>query len=156
MANLHYLTVQDMLWINLQATRKVQHFNYARLEEATFYQYAYGDSSSLIPQAGRFLTGFLKMHPFDAGNESTALIACATFLNMNGAVFKVSDEDAEGWLDRVMTKQISGFDAVTQSCEQDPHCHAVLKPDVKSVTKAVVAQFQSTIDLLSCRTPSSK
>ena len=34
-----------------ELSRKVQHFNYARLEEATFYQYAYGESSNLIPQA---------------------------------------------------------------------------------------------------------
>ena len=32
MANLQYLTVQDMLWINLQTTKKVQHFQYAKLD----------------------------------------------------------------------------------------------------------------------------
>lgn len=47
---LHYLTVQDVLWINLQATRKVQHFNYAKLEEATYCQYAYGESNTLLPK----------------------------------------------------------------------------------------------------------
>src|SRR5579862_4945295 len=112
MPNLHYLTVQDMLWINLQATKKVQHFNYARLEEATFYQYAYGQSGSLVQQAGRFLTGFLKLHPFEAGNESTGLIGCATFLNINGSDLTVGDGEALDWLDKVMTKQVSGEEAV--------------------------------------------
>jgi prophage maintenance system killer protein len=156
MANLHYLTVQDMLWVNLQVTKKVQHFNYARLEEATFYQYSYGDSSSLIPQAGRFLTGFLKLHPFDAGNESTALIACATFLNINGAMLKVADADAEAWLDKVMTKQISGLDAVTQSAEPDPHFHDVLKPDVRSSTNAVIEKYRTVVESLCHRSASAK
>ncbi len=145
-----------MLWVNLQVTKKVQHFNYARLEEATFYQYSYGDSSSLIPQAGRFLTGFLKLHPFDAGNESTALIACATFLNINGAMLKVADADAEAWLDKVMTKQISGLDAVTQSAEPDPHFHDVLKPDVRSSTNAVIEKYRTVVESLCHRSASAK
>jgi prophage maintenance system killer protein len=156
MANLHYLTVQDLLWINLQATKKVQHFNYARLEEATFYQYAYGDSSSLVPQAARFLPGFIRMHPFDAGNESTALIACATFLRMNGSVLNVPDADAEAWLDKVMTKQISGQDAVANFTEPIPHFHDVLKPDVRSVSKSVLDNYKDTLESLSHRTPSAK
>jgi prophage maintenance system killer protein len=156
MANIHYLTVQDMLWINLQATKKVHHFNYARLEEATYYQYAYGESSSLIPQTGRFLTGFLKLHPFDAGNESTALIACGTFLRMNGAILDVTDEDAEAWLDKVMTKQITGLDAVTQSAKENLHFHDVLKPDVRKVAGCVVDQYRATIEALCHRSPSAK
>ncbi len=49
--SLKYLTVQDMLWINLQATKKVQHFRYALLEEATYYQYGYGASRQSRPDA---------------------------------------------------------------------------------------------------------
>jgi prophage maintenance system killer protein len=145
MPHLHYLTVQDMLWINLQATKKVQHFNYARLEEATYYQYAYGESSSLIPQAGRFLTGFLRLHPFDAGNESTGLIGCATFLNINGTRLTLDDAGALEWLDKVMTKQVSGEDAVARSSGPDPCFHDSLKPDVRTTIRAVLEQFPGAI-----------
>jgi prophage maintenance system killer protein len=156
MANLHYLTVQDMLWVNLQTTKKVQHFNYARLEEATSYQYAYGDSSSLIPQAGRFLTGILKLHPFDAGNEATALVAAATFLGINGGDLKVADEEALSWLDRVMTKQITGLDAVTKCSAEDPHFHDVLKPDIRSAIRKMVGRYDRSVQELSHRSAVAK
>src|SRR5688500_6656775 len=92
--SLRYLTVQDILWINVQVTRKVNRYDYARLEEATFYQYAYGDSEELVKQAQRFLRGFVKQKPFEAGNEPTAFVACMAFLQMNGSGIGLSDEDA--------------------------------------------------------------
>ena len=57
---LNYLTVQDMLFLNLQITKSVQPFDYARLEEAVFYQYAPGQSTDLVAQGARFLVGFSK------------------------------------------------------------------------------------------------
>ncbi len=156
MTHLHYLTVQDMLWINLQATKKVQHFNYARLEEATYYQYAYGESASLIPQAGRFLGGFLKLRPFDAGNESTGLIGCATFLNLNGAHLTLTDDDALDWLDRVMTKQTTAEEAVAAAAVPDPGFHDSLKPDVRAALIAVMNRFPKTILSLADRSATAK
>ena len=156
MAHLHYLTVQDVLWINLQATKKVQHFKYARLEEATFYQYAYGESASLVSQAGRFLSGFLKLHPFDAGNESTGLIACATFLKINGHEFNVSDDQAIEWLDRVMTKQVAVSDAVAASAKLCQEAHDTLQPPVRSTILAVVQEYPRTIEELKTRSSVAK
>lgn len=156
MTHLHYLTVQDILWVNLQATKKVQHFNYARLEEATFYQYAYGESSSLVPQAGRFLTGFLKLHPFDAGNESTALISCATFLKINGQSLKVTDEEAFNWLDQVMTKQVTGVDAVTNASELDSIGHDAPTPDVRLAIRSIVEYYPAALTQLADRSSISK
>jgi prophage maintenance system killer protein len=156
MAHLHYLTVQDMLWINLQATKKVQHFNYAKLEEATFYQYGYGESTGLVCQAGRFLSGFLKMHPFEAGNESSGLIGCATFLSINGHGLAVTDDEALEWLDHIMTKQISASEAVAVAAQPNPQCHDVLKPDIRSATGDVLAQFSNTIEELAHRSAVAK
>ena len=76
MAALQYLTVQDILWINLQVTKKVQHFNYARLEEATFYQYAYGDSNTLLPQAARFVRAAQKAPSADLNLCNSSLAKC--------------------------------------------------------------------------------
>ena len=156
MSHLHYLTVQDMLWINLEVTKKVQHFNYAKLEEATFYQYAYGESNSLVPQAGRFLTGFIRLHPFDAGNESTSLIGCASFLRLNGQKLALCDDDALDWLDKVMTKQVTGSDAVVGVAKPDPEFHDSLQPDVRSAIKHVLHSFPSTIAELAQRGATSK
>lgn len=155
MTNLHYLTVQDILWINLQATKKVQHFNYAKLEEATFYQYAYGESSSLQLQAGRFLTGFLRLHPFEAGNESTALIAAAAFLKLNGQCLEVTDEQALDWLDSVMTKQVTGADAVAKASRADESHHEG-QPDVRGCIRRVLEQFPTALGNLCNRSATAK
>ena len=95
---MHYLTIQDILWVHLQVTNKVETYDYARLEEAVFYQYSYGDSTGLLPQASRFVTGFMRMHPFEAGNEATAFLSCAAFLRLNGKVLKVDGAVAPAWI----------------------------------------------------------
>src|SRR5579859_856242 len=123
--SLKYLTVQDMLWINLQATKKVQHFNFARLEEATFYQYGYGSSRDLARQAGRFLSGFLKLRPFDAGNEATAFIGCASFLLLNGSRLKVTDEGGAQWVDQVRGGQVSAEETMNEFIQPDEGGHGV-------------------------------
>ena len=99
---MHYLTVQDLLWINLQTTKTVNPYDYARLEEATYYQYAYGTSTSLTRQATRFLTGFVGKQPFTVGNRATALVAFIAFVRLNEATFEVSPESVGSWLARVL------------------------------------------------------
>lgn len=91
---LRTLTVQDVLWINLQVTGRVNHYSNARLEEATYYQYAYGDSQGVEPQASRLLAGFVRMHPFEAGNEATALAATTAFLRLNGKALTIATDAA--------------------------------------------------------------
>ncbi|MDX2065493.1 MAG: hypothetical protein SFX74_07110 [Fimbriimonadaceae bacterium] len=88
---MHYLTVQDMLWLNLQVTQSVQRYRYADLEEATFYQYQYGQSTDVPNQAARFLGGFLAKAPFAEGNEATAVVAFHGFLALNGHASSVRD-----------------------------------------------------------------
>lgn len=149
MPSLHYLTVQDILWINLQVTKKVHHFNYAKLEEASFYQYAYGDSNSLLAQAARFLTGFLKLHPIDAGNEATAFVGCAAFLKINGWSLNVPCEKACDWLDLVRTKPSAS--ELLSTATEDAHHHAALVPDVRGAVNEVLHEYSVAVDLLSTR-----
>jgi prophage maintenance system killer protein len=144
MASLHYLTIQDILWINLQITKKVRHFNYARLEEAVFYQYAYGESRTLFPQAARFITGFLKMRPFDAGNEATALVACLAFLDINGYTTK----ELGDWFERVSRKQIEGVAAIEEIAVASEESHEALVPDVRNAVMAVIERNAELIESL--------
>lgn len=140
---LHYLTVQDVLWINLQVTKKVNHFNYVKLEEATFYQYALGGSKDLGAQAARFLPGFLKLKPFDAGNEATALIALAAFVEINGKKLDLSDEAADAWVrqglsaDAVKSKIVDG--------DSDQHDG---QPDIRATILGLVQRYRCTISSL--------
>ena len=89
---LRTLTVQDVLWINLQVTHRVNHYSNPRLEEATYYQFGYGDSTGIEAQAARLLSGFVRMKPFDAGNEPTALAATLAFLELNDRTLSIEDD----------------------------------------------------------------
>ena len=147
MAKLHYLTVQDILWINLQATKKVQHFSYARLEEATFYQYAYGDSNELLSQAGRFLAGFTKMRPLDAGVEATAFLALATFLRINGARLRLEDGTGAAWSRAAAASTEAAREALGAVVEIEPHGgHHDGKPDVRAAVRAVMENYPCTLE----------
>jgi prophage maintenance system killer protein len=125
MAELHYLTVQDVLWINLQVTKKVQHFQYARLEEATFFQYAYGPTQGLFAQAARFGAGFVRLHPFDAGNAATAFVGLLAFVGLNGHVPTFEDDQALAWFRPIQDGKAgtatleSGF-ALAEHSERSP------------------------------------
>lgn len=97
-----YLTTQDLLWINLQVTRKVLEFQWTELEEAANAQYALGPSGDVVAQAERFLKAMVRKAPFQYGNEATALIGTAAFLRANDLQLNVDDTDAEAWLGRVL------------------------------------------------------
>lgn len=141
---LHYLTVQDVLWINLQVTKKVQSFDYANLEEAVFYQYAYGKSTDLFPQAARFLHGFIKKGPLAEGNEETAFLGCLAFLKINGADLNI--EDATAWLGKVREGESAVEEAlqnVAHLADEDSHHHGL--PDVRAVTAGLLAKYPDLI-----------
>jgi prophage maintenance system killer protein len=141
---LHYLTVQDVLWINLQVTKKVQHFNYARLEEGVFYQYGYGRSTGLIPQAARFLTGFAKLRPIAAGNEATAFIGMLAFLKINGYLVKLSDTEAADWISRLGKDGTTPEQALASLVAEDPEFHPTIAPEVREAVSEVMTKYPAT------------
>lgn len=148
MRSLHYLTVQDILWINLQVTKKVQHFNFAKLEEATFCQYAYGESKSLVPQAGRFLSSFLKLRPFDAGNTATAFVGCLTFLRINGLVLKLDDGKGSSIIEQVNAKHKAAADLLEELVTADLDAHHGPVPDIRGTIKQVLCDYIETVAAL--------
>ena len=142
-AQLHYLTVQDILWINSQVTGKINSFNFAKLEEATFYQYAYGDSNHLLVQAARFATGFLKMNPLDGGNEATTFVALLTFLKINGMSIELTDANAGVWFGDVKQKQSLAEDGIKSVAKPIVGYHG--EPDAKKVVRDLLVEFSGTI-----------
>lgn len=119
MAKLHTLTVPDMLWINLQVTGSPQAYDFAKLEEGTFYQYKNGQNNDLPAQAARFLKGFRALAPFAAGNEPTAFVACLAFLEMNHKALGLAGEDAHTWAEGAW----SGSSETAQEIERLLHDH---------------------------------
>jgi prophage maintenance system killer protein len=140
---LHYLTVQDILWINLQVTEKVHHYSFAKLEEATYYQYAYGNSASILPQAARFLTGFPKMHPLDAGNDATNFIALLTFLQMNGMKVTLKDGQGAEWYESVQAKKVDAQAAIESIAKAESAHHAV--PEIRKTVRDLIGEYPCTL-----------
>ena len=145
---LHYLTVQDVLWINLQATRKVQHFNYAKLEEATYCQYAYGESNTLLPQAARFVRGFLRLRPLEGGNDATAFIGLISFLRLNGRCVDLDESAAALWFADVERSREGARKAIESVSHLDSGHHHDGSPDVRRGIQATLNDFPNTIQLL--------
>ncbi len=138
---MHYLTVQDILWINLQVGKKVNKFNYAKLEEATFYQYSYGESQDVSAQATRFLKGFLKLKPLDELNEATGIIGAIAFLQINGYSCDLKDTDGGAW---VKSCAVGGNDlaSLVKRADHEIHGH---KPDVRATIESVLRSYSQTV-----------
>lgn len=152
MASLHYLTVQDMLWINLQVIGgKAQSWHFMKLEEGTYYQYAYGSSADLIPQAARFVSGFTKNAPFAEGNEASALIGVLTFLAMNGMSVSLNDASGAAWFGRARNASEAEA-AIREIVSPDEHGHHELQPDVHAIAESFIAALPQTIAALNAST----
>src|SRR5579885_3523269 len=142
---MHYLTVQDILWINLQVTKRTQSFNYSKLEEATFYQYGYGQSSNLLSQAARLLSGFSLKKPFPVGNEATAFIAALAFLKLNGIELHLSDDVAASWIDRASRDSTTATEMISEIAEHDPEYKETTEPYVREAVICVIDKYPKTI-----------
>ena len=145
MTKLHTLTVPDMLWINLRVTGSPQDYNFATLEEGTFYQYKTGQNSDLSGQSARFLTGFTKLEPFATGNTSTAFVGFVTFLSLNGKDLNLDDQGAKGWLKELITNPKTASEMVSQAITESHH-HAT---DSRNIIDSIFERYPETIASLS-------
>ena len=142
---MNYLTLQDVLFLNLQLTGSRQPFDYSRLEEATFYQFASGSSTDLVAQGARFLTGFVKMAPFESGNLACAFAGLVAFLEANGKTLDLSDEDGPAWLGQVMADRTNAREAL-ESKIMETHLHVTYGvPDLQEICASVLSRFPLTI-----------
>lgn len=131
-----------MLWINLQVTKKVNQFNYARLEESVFYQYSYGSSKDLLKQASQFLSGFVKLKPFTAGNRASAFVGVVTFLQVNGMKFNVAPDSVAPWFVKASQGDV---DAVRQAFVQNDEHHHEAAPDIEAVAGQVLEDYGQAV-----------
>lgn len=141
---MHYLTVQDVIWIHLQIAKKQGKFSFSKLEEATSYQYAYGKSHDVLAQAARFFPGFIAMSPFDSGNKAVAFASGVVFLELNGLSFNPKEKDLALWLDRATDSSTSRatIESGTELAQGDHHSGA------REVAKSVLARYESAINKL--------
>lgn len=125
-AAIQYLTVQDILWTNLQITKQTNPFDFAKLEEATFLQYGYGTSQDVLAQAAKFLKGYPAKAPFGGKAEGeTAFIATIAFLAINGYALPIPASESRAWLDRVTSGQVDAAGAISQLAQmEESHGHS--------------------------------
>jgi len=143
---IHYLTVQDVLWINQEVTKKVNDFKYAQLEEATYAQYAYGKSKDVLTQGGQFLERFMRLRPFSNGNKATAFVALLTFLRMNGYDVLLDPDHATQWALDVAEQRVPGRDAVAQIASARAPTH--ITPVVRTIVHDVIEKYAETVAAL--------
>jgi len=141
-----YLTVQDHLWINLQVTGKKSRFKFAQLEEAVYYQYAYGRSTNVLAQAARYASGFAKKAPFETGNLQTGFVGLLTFLNLNGYQVKLADKDAAEFIESLLNSPLTAEQEISRIAKwHDDDDHHV---SIKEAATAVMDRYSRTIKKL--------
>lgn len=144
LATIHYLTVQDLLWINQELCNRQCEFKFAQLEEAAGYQYGYGQSKDVLNQAGVFLQGFLKMRPFEEGNRKTAFVSALTFLSINGFEISLDPMAAKEWVMSVATKQKAGVEAIGDAASESD-VPPELNPAMRTHVRNIIASYRSAI-----------
>jgi prophage maintenance system killer protein len=138
---MHYLTVQDVLWIHLQIAKKKGTFSFAKLEEATSYQYAYGKSHDVTAQAARFFPGFVKMSPFGNADQAVAFVSGLTFLELNGLTLKPSVKDPAKWFG-LLSDSATSLDNVLEGTEPS---HGDHHASCREVAKAIISKYEKSI-----------
>ena len=149
---MQYLTIQDVLWINLQVTKRVNKFDYATLEDATFSQYAVGGAEGIALQAARFLSTFLRMRPITAGSEATALIATLGFLSAYGMDVTLKDESGTTWFSRVMANPAGAADFIHEIVTEVHGGHGL---ELHTALEETLAAFPKTLESLHGHTVAS-
>ncbi|MEQ1822460.1 MAG: hypothetical protein ABL949_08115 [Fimbriimonadaceae bacterium] len=141
----NYLTVQDILWLNSELTKKSHPFDYAILEEATFYQYGYGVSNEIQSLAGRFLTGFMKKPVFGHGDAATAFAGFVAFLMLNGYELDLPDTEAVAWVNRVRSGEIKADEAVSKLSHLTAGHH---EGDARNCMALAIELYPKTLEAL--------
>jgi prophage maintenance system killer protein len=143
----HYLTVQDVLWINQEVTKESLAFKYAQLEEGTNYQYGYGKSENVLLQAGQFIQGFIRLRPFASGNRATAFISALAFLRINGYEIELDPADAREWVMAVADRKVSGKDAIAKIAKRSDK-PVEMNPPIRTIVKELLETYSETIENL--------
>ncbi len=144
MAYVHYLTVQDILWIHLQVTGSVSPFDYAKLEDGAYFQYNYGRHADELSQAGRFLPGLARKQAFPHGNEAVAFVACLAFLKLNGIELDLKDANGTQFMHEALVHE-SALEPLRRWVKdiREPHGETV-----QDTVLEILAEFPKTIAAL--------
>lgn len=142
---LQTLTLQDLIWVNLVATRKVNAFDYDKLEQAAFRQFGYGTRQNVQAQAAGLLGSLLRLRPFAEGNGGTALIAYGAFLALNGIALVASSEQARALVAGTAEMGSAASDAPAGVTEPDPDWKPTMEPDLRRIVTDLAERYASVL-----------
>lgn len=151
---MNYLTLQDMLWLNLQLTKSEQEFDFALLEEATFLQYAYYNSKDVAAQAAKFLTGFKEKAPFSDGNEACAFIGALAFVEANGKSLSIPVDKGSEWLEGVWADPGIAKNAIKVKLTESSHHEKHGVPNMHEICEGLIEKYAETLDDISSHSSS--
>jgi prophage maintenance system killer protein len=141
----HYLTVQDILWINHEVTNEVLPYKFSQLEEATFGQYAYGGTHHVVDQAATFLSGFSRLRPFSAGNRGTALIAVLSFLALNGYAVVLDPNNAAAWYERAAGRAADARAAILGAVAEGEPAPRDVRPAIRTIVRDMLKAYADAV-----------
>lgn len=144
-AAIHYLTVQDILWINHEVTGEVLSYKHLQLEEATFGQYSYGGAQGVVEQAATFLSTFGKLRPFQGGNRATAFVAVLSFLKLNGHRLTLDPAIAGDWFAKASGRASDAKSAILNAVSEAPAEPDDIKPAVRTTVRDVIKAYQDAV-----------
>ncbi len=148
MSKLHTLTVPDFLWVNLQVTKGSQQYSYARLEEAVFTQYGYGESDEVLKQAAKLLTEFRRLRPFTKGNGACAFIGTAVFLEMNGYALHVNPETAAAWAAEAWNDPSQAEEMIRAEAHAHEESHHEGVPETLVIAEEILGKYRNAVATL--------
>lgn len=114
---MRYLTVHDVIWINTAVTGSPQRYDFDRLENAVYNQYAYGQSRDVLAQGARLLARLLRDRPFEQGSELTALVATMVFLRLNGYTLQMGADEVQSVLAQLTQGQLRAIELISQRAQ---------------------------------------
>ncbi|MEO7454455.1 MAG: hypothetical protein ABIV13_06800 [Fimbriimonadales bacterium] len=141
----HYLTIQDILWINHEVTNEVLPYKFSQLEEATFGQYAYGGTHHVIDQAATFLTGFSRLRPFSSGNRGTALIGVLSFLALNGYRVVLDPTQAADWYERAAGRTADARGAILGAVAEGEPTPRDVRPAIRTIVRDMLKAYADAV-----------
>lgn len=147
------LTVQDMLWINLQLTKTSEEYHYARLEEATFYQFGYGGSLDLVGQAAKFATGFARMKPFSTANWATAAVGLMAFLASNGEFLGVEPGELASFYEGLVSSPGTAMEAIQAKLHKHEVHLSLGVPDKREAVFEILEKYAADLAQLMADEP---
>lgn len=144
MAELRYLTVPDLLWLNLELTGSPQPYRFDKLEEVCAYQYGRG-SFDPLHQAARFALGWKRQRPFQSGNDACGLVSTLAFLMANDLPVALDDAAGAAWWNDLAADAVT-LSGEMQGMSSPGHIHAYHNVvDYREILGEIIRRYSGSI-----------